>query len=165
MSSMETEEQLVVFRLGEESYAVGIEAVSTIIRMPEITYVPHAAPHVQGVINLRGIILPVLDLRTCLGLAAEETTKTTRVIVVENAGGLVGMIVDAVTETLRITKAQVETLSTLVTSVDAGYLRGVAKVDDRLIILLALDRVLQQADGGVMHDEVMTSAVLEPVTA
>jgi purine-binding chemotaxis protein CheW len=139
-------EQLVVFTLGEESYGVSIAVVNTIIRLPEITCVPHTAPYVKGVINLRGVIVPVIDLRVRFGLPSVEAQKATRVIVVEHDAVMVGMIVDAVAETLRLPVANIEPLSPLVQSIDAQYLRGVGKLDDRLIILLALDKVLQHED-------------------
>lgn len=136
------EEQLVVLRLGDESYGVSIDVVNTIIRLADITAVPHAASHVAGVINLRGVIVPVVDLRRRFGLPAIDATKASRVVVVEKGGALIGMIVDAVTETLRLPMGQIEPLSPLVQSVDAQYLRGVGKIGDRLIILLALEQVL-----------------------
>lgn len=145
------EEQLVVFRLGDESYGVSIEVVNTIIRLPEITVVPHAASHVAGVINLRGVIVPVVDLRRRFGLASSEATKATRIVVVENDGALIGMIVDMVSETMRLPVDQIEPLSPLVQSVDAHYLRGVGKVGDRLIILLALEQVLAQGEIEQLH--------------
>ena len=138
----DAEEQLVVFKLGDESYGVSIEAVNTIIRLPDITAVPNAPDYVKGVINLRGLIVPVISLRSRFGLGEAESTKATRVVVVENEGMQVGMIVDAVSETMSLPRANIEPLSPLVQSADAWYLRGVGKVGERLIILLALDRVL-----------------------
>ena len=155
MMTNDGEEQLVVFTLGEESYGVSIEAVNTIIRLPDITCVPHTVHYIKGVINLRGVIVPVIDLRKRFDLQETASTKATRVVVVENDAMLVGMIVDAVTETLRLPIAQIEPLSSLVLSVDSRYLRGVGKLDERLIILLALDKILQREDtldlGAVME--------------
>ena len=147
----ETEEQLVVFKLGDESYGVNIEAVNTIIRIPDITSVPHAPEYVQGVINLRGLIVPVICLRTRFGLSRAEITKATRVVVVESTGMQVGMIVDAVTETMSLPLANIEPLSPLVQSVDSRYLRGVGKIDNRLIILLSLDKVLSQQESDALR--------------
>jgi purine-binding chemotaxis protein CheW len=137
------EEQLVIFTLGAESYGVSIEAVNTIIRFPTITRVPNSAMAILGVINLRGRIIPVVDLRTRFGLQATEASKATRVVVVEHQDLLVGLLVDAVTETLRLSTSAIEPLSSLVVSVDARYLRGVGKVKDRLIILLDLCAILK----------------------
>jgi purine-binding chemotaxis protein CheW len=142
----DAEEQIVVFSLGMEFYGVSIEAVNTIIRMPEITYVPHTLPYVRGVMNLRGTIVPVICTRKRFGMNEAEVTKATRVVVVENEGVLVGMVVDAVIETLRLPLANIEPLSSLVISMDARYLRGVGKAGDRLIILLAMDKVLEKED-------------------
>jgi len=114
--------------------------------------VPNAPTYVKGVINLRGLIVPVISLRSRFGLGETESTKATRVVVVENEGMQVGMIVDAVSETMSLPRANVEPLSPLVQSADAWYLRGVGKVGERLIILLALDRVLSGHDSEVLHD-------------
>lgn len=154
----EAEEQLVIFKLGEEYYGVNIEAVNTIIRMPDITAVPHTADYIKGVINLRGAIVPVIDLRRRFGLGMSEATKATRVVVVENASTLVGMVVDAVSETLRLPAANIEPLSSLVISVDSRYLRGVGKDGDRLIILLSLDKVLEQQESNNLTAMVNTLA-------
>lgn len=158
----DAEEQLVVFTLGDESYGVSIEAVNTIIRLPEITRVPHSPDFVDGVINLRGVIVPVIDLRRRFGLPVTEATKATRVVVVENHGVLIGMVVDAVTETLRMPVANIEPFSALVLSVDSKYLRGVGKLEDRLIILLSLDKILDQSEADSLRD--ITGAEV-PVTA
>lgn len=136
------EEQLVVFELAKESYGVDIGAVNTIIRMQRITHVPRAPHFVEGVINLRGSIVPVIDLRKRFGLGTYEETKASRIVVVETAAGLIGMIVDAVTETLSLASDAIEPPSSLVTTTDSHYLRGVAKLDERLIILLDIEKIL-----------------------
>ena len=135
-------EQLVVFRLANEFYGVDIGAVNTIIRMQEITGIPQTPSFVEGVINLRGSIIPVIDLRKRFGLPVEETTKASRIVVVESAGQMIGMVVDAVAETLRLPADAIEPPSPVIASVDAEYLRGVGKQDNRLVILLDLERVL-----------------------
>lgn len=150
------EQQLVVFELSGESYGVEIGAVNTIIRMQPITHVPRAPEFVKGVINLRGSIVPVIDLRTRFGLAGFEETKASRIVVVETESGLMGMIVDAVTETLSLPTNAIEPPSSIVTSADSRYLRGVAKADDRLLILLDLERILTASE-----KEVMTSIAAE----
>ncbi len=135
-------EQLVVFTLGAEYYGVGIEDINTIIRLPEITKIPHTLDYVLGVMNLRGMIVPVIDLRSRFNLCAAEWTKSTRVIVVENHGLQVGMVVDGVSQTMQLSTSQIVSLSTLVSSVDSQYLRGVGKDENRLIILLELTKIL-----------------------
>ncbi len=134
-------EQLVIFQLANEYYGVDIGAVSTIIRMQDLTAVPQTPNYVKGVINLRGNIIPVIDLRKRFCLIQEETTKSSRIVVVEANGAMVGMIVDAVAETLRISTDMIEPPSCVIASVESEYLRGIAKQDDRLVILLEIDLV------------------------
>jgi purine-binding chemotaxis protein CheW len=139
-------EQLVVFGLADEYYGVEIGAVNTIIRMQEITEIPRSPEFVEGVINLRGSIIPVIDLRKRFSLPVGEVTKASRIVVVEAAGQLIGMVVDAVTETLRLSQESIEPPSPIVTSVDSEYVRGVGKLDNRLVILLDLDKILSNRD-------------------
>lgn len=141
-TSADQTEQLVVFRLANEYYGVDIGAVNTIIRMQEITDIPQTPDFVEGVINLRGSIIPVIDLSKRFGLPACEATKASRIVVVESDGQMIGMVVDAVAETLRLPADAIEPPSPVIASVDAEYLRGVGKQDNRLVILLDLDKVL-----------------------
>ena len=135
-------EQLVMFELASEFYGVDIAAVNTIIRMQEVTKIPKTPAFVEGVINLRGSIIPVIDLRKRFGLAVGEITKASRIVVVDAAGQMLGMIVDAVVETVRLASDAVEPPSPVVVSVDSEYIRGVGKQNDRLVILLDLEKVL-----------------------
>lgn len=137
-------EQLVVFVLGNEHYGVEIGAVNTIIRMQEVTAIPRTPDFVEGVTNLRGSIIPVIDLRRRFGLPTAEHTKASRIVVVEAADQIMGMIVDEVAETLRLPADAIEPPSAVIASVDAEYLRGVGKQDNRLVILLNLDKVLTE---------------------
>lgn len=152
------EMQLVVFELGDESYAVDISRVQDINRMQEITEIPHAPESVVGVINLRGRVIPVIDLRKRFGLPEAVHTKDTRIVVVHLEGNLIGVIVDAVSQVLRIPTDIVEPPSPVLAGVDSKYLRGIAKLDDRLVILLDLDFVLsrreQEAISEVLAEEV-----------
>lgn len=155
------EEQLVVFRLGPEAYGVDIGQVQGIERMQSITRVPHTPEFVQGVINLRGQVTPVLTLRTRFGLEATEHTKETRIVVVrmEGADTGVGLVVDAVEGVLRINSEQVEPPSELVASVEAEYLRGIAKIEDKLLILLDLEKILTwQETRALQNAELVESA-------
>jgi purine-binding chemotaxis protein CheW len=136
------EDQLVVFMLAKEHYGVRIAVVESIIKMQPITAVPCSPAFVEGVTNLRGRVLPVIDLRKRFGLPAEESTKDTRIVVVEMSGTLVGMIVDAVSEVLRVPAESVEPPSPIMTTVDSAFITGIAKVGERLIILLDLEKVL-----------------------
>jgi len=136
--------QLVAFRLGNETYAVDIQQVQEIIRMQQITRVPGAPFFVEGVINLRGRIIPVIDLRKRLGLPRGEETDEVRIVVVEVPPHKVGMIVDAVEEVLRLSEENIEAPSSLVASVDEQYLKGVGKSEDRLVVLLDLEEILKK---------------------
>ncbi len=140
------DEQLIVFELASECYGVEIAAVNTIIRMQEITEIPRSPEFVEGVINLRGSIIPVIDLRKRFALPAAEPTKASRIVVVESCGLLIGVVVDAVTETLRLPNEAIEPPSPIVTSVDSEYVRGVGKLEGRLVILLGLDKVLSSKE-------------------
>jgi purine-binding chemotaxis protein CheW len=136
------EKQLVVFELANEYYGVDIAAVEGIIKMQPITVVPHAPSFVEGVTNLRGSVLPVIDLRNRFGLQKEETTRNSRIITVTIQGVKVGMIVDAVSEVLRVSEDAIEPPPPMVTNVDTAFITAIAKVDDKLIILLDLAKVL-----------------------
>jgi len=140
------ERQLVVFQLGAEFYGVDIARVHEIIRLQTITRVPRAPALVEGVINLRGKVIPVVDLRRRFGLETSEHTRASRIVVVEIGDNVVGVIVDGVSEVLRVTGASVEPPSPVVAGIESEYIHGIAKLDDRLVILLDLDRVLALAD-------------------
>lgn len=137
-----SEIQLVVFDLASEHYGVDISDVREIIRMQNITKVPGATSYVEGIINLRGKVLPVLDLRKRLGLKVADQTEESRIVVIDITDGEVGVIVDAVTEVLRVPNSSIEPPSSMVTQGNSDYLRGIAKLSDRLIILLDLNKLL-----------------------
>lgn len=139
---LKTEEQLVVFELAGERYGVEIGRVQEIIRMPAITQLPRAPEFVEGVINLRGRVIPVLELRKRFGLKTGERDRESRIVVVDVKGQTLGMVVDGVSEVLRLPSEAVEPPSPVVTTVESGFLRGIAKLEGQLIILLELDRVL-----------------------
>lgn len=138
----QSEEQLVVFTLANETYGIAISTVNEIIRMQEITEVPRTPDFVEGVINLRGRIVPVIDLRKRFCLEAGEETQASRIMVVEIQGLTVGMVVDSVSEVLRLPSDSVEPTPPMVAGIEAAYLKGVGKWDDRLIILLDIEKVL-----------------------
>ena len=134
--------QIVTFRVGEEDFSISILKVQEIIRMCEITKVPRSPEFVEGVINLRGKVIPVIDLRKRFGLPEAERNNDTRTIVVDCDGKVVGLIVDSVTEVLRLSESTVEAAPDIVSGVDSDYVAGVGKLDDRLVILLDIDKVL-----------------------
>ncbi len=142
MGASTTEEQFVVFNLADETYGVDITSVREIINLQPVTRVPRAPTFVEGLINLRGRVIPVIDLRKRLGLPRAEPTRSTRIVVVEIEGNTIGMVVDGVSEVLTIAHHTIEPPTPLIGGVDAAFLRGVAKLKDSLVIVLTLDRIL-----------------------
>lgn len=140
------ESQLVSFLLGGEEYAVDIGFVQEIIRMQEITRVPEAPEFVEGVINLRGRVIPVLDLRKRFRLPASDDRGKMRIVVVATSGRMVGLIVDAVREVLTLPASAIEPAPPVVSGIGKEYLRGIGKRKDRLLILLDLTRILSSAE-------------------
>lgn len=136
------EKQLVVFRLHNEEFGVEITDVREIVKVGHITRLPHVADYVEGVTNLRGEVIPVISLRKRFGLEAQENTQNTRIIIFEVKGGMVGFVVDSVTETLRLSEDAIDPPPSNVAGLKADYLAGVGKLQDRLIILLKVDKVL-----------------------
>ncbi|SFM61208.1 chemotaxis protein CheW [Methanolobus profundi] len=135
--------QMVVFQLGGEEFGVEIMKVQEIIRMPEITQIPQSPEFVEGVINLRGRIIVVINLDKRFNLVSKEEDEHSRIIVVEIGDHVVGMIVDSVNEVLRIPASSVDPAPELVMSnVSKEYITGVGKMDDRLLILLDLGKVM-----------------------
>ncbi len=139
---LNAEEQLVIFELANEVYGVDISRVQEIIRMTAITRLPRAPEFVEGVINLRGKVIPVVDLKKRFGLDEMDRTKASRIVVVDVGDHTIGMVVDAVSEVLRVPSDAVEPPSPVVTTIESDYIRGIAKLEGRLIILLDLDKVL-----------------------
>ena len=144
------ETQIVVFALGDERYGLEIAAVYEIIRPQPITAVPQAPPSVEGVINLRGRIIPVVDLRDRFGMTEGDLTKASRIVVCEAAGTRVGLVVDGVSEVLMIAADAIEPTPEVAAGVDAAYLRGIAKLGERLIILLDLNGLFGEADADAL---------------
>lgn len=139
--------QLVIFQLGVEEFGVEIMQVQEIIRMPDITRIPQSPEYVEGVINLRGKIIVVINLDTRFGLELKELDENSRIIIVEVGGSVVGMIVDSVSEVLRLPAANVEPAPEIIKAkIHADYLKGVGKLDDRLLILLDLEKVLTEEE-------------------
>jgi purine-binding chemotaxis protein CheW len=138
--------QVVSFKLGSEEYGVDIAQVQEINRMVAITHVPRAPQFMEGVINLRGQLIPIIDLRTRFGMPRAEHTKNTRIVVTEIGSKRVGMVVDSVSEVLRLDVGQIEDAPEMISGIDTEYIRGVGKIEDRLIIMLDLARVISGAE-------------------
>jgi purine-binding chemotaxis protein CheW len=141
---METaaEIQLVVFDLAGERFGTEIERVQEIIRLQEVTQVPRAPEFVEGVINLRGRIVPVVNLRRRFGFPEAEATRAGRIVVVAAARSTIGMVADAVAEVARVSRASIEPPAPIVSTMNNEFVRGVCKRPDDLIVVLDLERVL-----------------------
>lgn len=136
------EKQMVLFELGSETYGLDIATVHEIIRMQPITKVPKAPVYVEGVINLRGKVIPVIDIGKRFGFEKTEKAKNNRIVVVYLQDTTLGIIVDAVTEVVRIPNDSIEPVSDIVTTGNSDYLLGIAKLGDKMVILLALEKLL-----------------------
>jgi len=135
--------QLVTFNLGDEEFGIDILSVQEINRMTDITKIPNAPDYVEGAINLRGNTIPIVDLRKKLGFDVVSTSESARIVVVELRKAVLGFIVDSVSSVLRIPMDTVEPPPPVVSNLESHYMRGVGKLDDRLIILLDLDRLFE----------------------
>ncbi|HBB66277.1 MAG: chemotaxis protein CheW [Elusimicrobia bacterium GWA2_56_46] len=139
-------QQLVVFSLSSEEYGVPITQIQEIIRLPEITRIPGMPGFIEGVINLRGRIIPVIDLRGRFGLEQKERTEKNRIVVADAGGQTVGLVVDGVSEVLQISGEQIDPIPPSMSSIDSEYLSGVAKIDKLLVILLDLAKLLNDLE-------------------
>ena len=145
--NIKQEVQLVVFRIGDEEFGVEINQVREIVKLVSITRMPKAPMFIEGVVNLRGQIITVIDLAKRLDLPSQGRTENSRIMVVEVGGNVVGMIVDAVSEVLRLSGEDIEDTPALIeTQVHEQYLRGVGKISDRLLILLDLNAVMSSEE-------------------
>jgi purine-binding chemotaxis protein CheW len=138
--------QLVSFKIGNEEFGVDILKVQEINKMVPITKVPNSPVFVEGVINLRGKVIPIVDFRKRLGMEKAEQTKDTRIIVVDVDSRTIGFIVDSVSEVLRIPRSITEAPPEIVTGIDSEFITSVGKLDDRLLILIDLNKILSTAE-------------------
>lgn len=144
---MGQEIKVVVFALGKEEYGVEVEKVRTIERMMPMTRVPKTPDFVKGVVNLRGVVVPVIDLRERFGLETSEYTDNTRIIIVKQESIEVGLIVDAANDVVDVDEEQIEEPPEIVGGIRAKYLRGIAKIDEeRLLVLMNLQEVLNKSE-------------------
>jgi purine-binding chemotaxis protein CheW len=138
------EEQVVVFQLNNQTYGIDITSVIEIIRMEKITRLPRTPEFIEGIINLRGKVIPVIDLCKRFGLLSQEITGQSRIVIIQVNNATFGMIVDSVQEVLRIATSTIEPPPPMVGGVDAAYLRGIALLNERLVILLDHTKILYQ---------------------
>ncbi|MSN25476.1 MAG: chemotaxis protein CheW [Geobacter sp.] len=140
--------QLVSFMLADEEYGVEVLKVREIIRMPNITKMPNAPPHVEGIINLRGKVIPIISMRKRFGLSESDNNSHTRIIIMDVAGALTGFIVDAVSEVIRIQNSEIQPPPSMVLSGGIGreFITGVFNHAERLLIIMDVDRMFSESE-------------------
>jgi purine-binding chemotaxis protein CheW len=150
--------QLVSFKIGSEEYGIDILKVQEINRMPEITKVPQAPHYVDGVINLRGKVIPIINTRRKFNLDEKANDKDTRIVVVDITGEVIGLVVDSVNEVLRIPSSIVEPPPHVTVDSGADYITGVARLEDRLLILLDLGKLIGETARMMEENSEMATA-------
>jgi purine-binding chemotaxis protein CheW len=158
-SFMSKETHIVGFRVGRETYGVPITSLHEIVRVPEITAVPDAPDYLEGVINLRGKIVSVVDLRKRFGKPSTGLDRRSRILVVEHRGRLVGMIVDSASEVLKIPESEIETAPAMMQEGGLDCVIGLGKYQGRLIILLDIGKVLtaREVQNGPVEEKPATA--------
>lgn len=161
MPLMDKDIQIVGFRIGRETFGVPISMVREIVRVPEITAVPNAPDYIEGVINLRGRIIPVIDMRKRFGEKLMEASKKNRIVVVEVEKRSVGLMVNSASEVLRLAPSEIEAPHNVFQEGELNFITGVGKLKGRLVILLDLNRILQRGELRNL-DDLAESAAMVP---
>lgn len=138
--------QLVVTSLAREEYGIPIMQVQEIIKIPEITHIPNMPDFIEGVMNLRGKIVPIIDLRRRFNLERKSYTDDTRIVVSNVAAHSVGLIVDSVSEVIRLSSDVIDPIPPTISHIGTEYLNGVGKLESRLVILLNLEKILNDIE-------------------
>ncbi len=146
------ETQLVVFVMESEEFACGINSVREVLKMIRVTPLPRSLDFVEGVINMRGDVIPVIDLRKRFGLPEAERTDESRIIIVEVEERMVGLIVDSVSEVISLENKQIQEAPNQVAGEKTDLITGVGKVGDRMLIILDLDRILTSEEQIALGD-------------
>ncbi len=145
--------QMVSFRLGEGDYGIGIKFVREINRLTNVTHIPTAPSFVEGIINLRGLIVPVVNLGLRFGLARTEHSKDSRVVVIESEGHTMGLVVDAVSEVLRIPNSEIDPATNMSSGgIDISFVEAVGKIGERLILILSPERLFSEEEKALLDD-------------
>jgi purine-binding chemotaxis protein CheW len=147
------QQQRIIFHLNHEEYAVDAHQVQEIVELSHITKVPHLPDFIRGVINLRGIIIPVIDLKMKFGMHSEEYKKHTCVIITEFSGGVMGLIVDAVSDVLQMAEGSIASPPSFGERVRTDFIKGMGNINNRLVIVLDVDRVLSQEETSLLPTE------------
>jgi purine-binding chemotaxis protein CheW len=147
----EHEVQVVTFTLGKEEYAIDILQVQEIVMMTDITRMPRAPRFIEGIVNLRGQMIPIIDMRKRFDLAEAEHDAETRIIIVEIGGELVGMVVDGVREVIRLPDSAISPPPPMIQGISAEYLNGIGQIGERLLIMLDLGKILSADEQEVLR--------------
>jgi len=154
--------QVISFTVGEEEYGVELQHVKEVIRMSDITRLPDVPTYVRGLINLRGLVIPIIDLREKMGLESAEATSLTRIIVVEVKSTLVGMVVDSASQVLRLQADELEPPPVALGGIAQEYITGVGKLDRGLVILMDVGRLLAREEFAELSSLAQTQDMAEP---
>lgn len=160
-SSTRNERQIVAFSLGSETYGVDIASVREIIPVQKIVSVPRAPEFVEGIINLRGRVIPVLDLRKHFGFEQKKGDPNQRIVLVEAGDESIGVIVDAVSSVLRIPEESVEPAASVIVGNEIDYIQGIAKVGEELVVLLDLTKIISDAEKRTLREVDLRAAVVQ----
>jgi purine-binding chemotaxis protein CheW len=145
--------EIVIFQLDKELFGLDIYRIVEITRMLEITKVPRSLSFIEGIINLRGKIIPVVDLRKRIGFASAPPTRLSRVIIIKIEGHRLGLVVDSVDRVVKIPKDTVEPVPPDALQIDADFLSGIGHLDKQLIILLDVDRILKPHEKKLLTEQ------------
>lgn len=149
--------QLVSFKLGEETYGIEITKIREIILMGQITQVPETPHYIKGLINLRSTVIPVIDLRARFGLAEGEMTDESRIMVLNVGSRTIGIIVDAVSEVLRVSRDQISDAPPTVASLGNEYMTGLVRLEEQLLILLDVDKLFGEEESAAIDGTMATA--------
>ena len=162
---VEQERQLVIFSLYGEEFGLEITKVREIVKPREITRLPNVIDFVEGVTNLRGEVIPIIDLKKRFGVQATEMTDDSRIIIVDISSNRVGLVVDDVTEVLRIAENDIDPPPRTVAGLKAEYIQGIGKMGERLLILLDVDKILSSEEKIELKAEVLSEELTEAAGA
>jgi purine-binding chemotaxis protein CheW len=157
---MDKDIQIVGFRIGRETFGLPIAMVREIVRVPEITSVPNAPDYIEGVINLRGRIIPVVDLRKRFGEKVIEKSKRNRIVVVELESRAIGLIVNSASEVIKIPPSDIEAPHSVFQEGELNYITGVGKFRGRLVMMLDLSKILQRGELRRLEDAAESATAL-----
>jgi len=151
MSQDKQDRKVIVFQLRDEEYAVPVTRVGSIERIMQITRIPRTEHFIKGVINLKGVVTPIVDLRARFGSEEVPYGDATRIIIVYYKDMEIGLVVDAAKDVIDIPESIIEPAPAVIGTVDADYIEGVAKLESRLLILLDLEKVLDKQEAALMQ--------------